>query len=104
MAIHDWNNDGKKDIMDDLIEYKIYEESVKGNNKNYTNKIKKEKTNNGEISSFAYMVSIVLGLIFTAVQFTLLDANIDNIPVLVICLIWLINTSIIVFIATIIKG
>ena len=23
MALHDWNNDGKKDIMDDLIEYKI---------------------------------------------------------------------------------
>lgn len=34
MAFHDWNNDGKKDIADDYIEYNIYKESTKNNNTN----------------------------------------------------------------------
>ena len=103
MALYDWNNDDKKDFMDNLIEYKIYEESMKSSNKDDNNKFKtSRKINKGEISSFAYILSIILGLAFTAVLFTLLDANIDNIPVLVICFIWLINSSIIAFIATLI--
>lgn len=32
VAVHDWNKNGKKDIQDDFIEYKIYQESIKSNN------------------------------------------------------------------------
>lgn len=35
MAFYDWNKDGKKDIVDDYIEYNIYKESTK--NKTNTN-------------------------------------------------------------------
>lgn len=103
MALHDWNNDGKKDFKDDFIEYKIYEESMKSNDNDGRQKINYSKTRNkSQISSFGSILSIVLGLVFTAILFTILDVNIDNVPVLVICFIWLINTSIIAFIATII--
>ncbi len=103
MALRDWNNDGKKDFMDDFIEYKIYEESTKSHNNNDSNKINYSKNiNKNQVSSFASILSIVLGLVFTALIFTVFDVNIDNVPALVICLIWLINTSIIAFIATII--
>ena len=103
MVLHDWNNDGKKDFKDDFIEYKIYEESMKSNDNDGRQKINYSKTRNkSQISSFGSILSIVLGLVFTAILFTILDVNIDNVPVLVICFIWLINTSIIAFIATII--
>ena len=29
MAMHDWNRDGKKDFVDDYLEYNIYKESMK---------------------------------------------------------------------------
>lgn len=103
MVFHDWNNDGKKDFKDDFIEYKIYEESMKSNNNDGRKKINHSKTRNkGQISSFGSILSIILGLVLTSILFTILDVNIDNVPVLVICFIWLINTSIIAFIATII--
>ena len=34
MAIFDWNNDGKKDVQDDFIEYSIYKQSTENNSKN----------------------------------------------------------------------
>ena len=32
MAFYDWNHNGKKDMQDDYLEYKIYQESTKGGN------------------------------------------------------------------------
>lgn len=103
MALHDWNNDGKKDFKDDFIEYKIYEDSMKSKYNDDRQKINYSKSRNkSQISSFSSILSIVLGLVLTAILFTILDVNIDNVPVLVICFIWLINSSIIAFLATII--
>ena len=34
MAIYDWNKDGKKDMVDDFIEYQIYKDSMKQNTGN----------------------------------------------------------------------
>lgn len=31
MAFYDWNRDGKKDMVDDYLEYNIYKESTKDN-------------------------------------------------------------------------
>ncbi|MBE7044462.1 MAG: hypothetical protein E7397_02955 [Ruminococcaceae bacterium] len=31
MAFYDWNQNGKKDMQDDYLEYKIYQESTKNN-------------------------------------------------------------------------
>ena len=32
MAFYDWNGDGKKDLMDDFIEYNIYKRSMENSN------------------------------------------------------------------------
>ena len=32
MAFYDWNGDGKKDLMDDFIEYNIYKRSTENSN------------------------------------------------------------------------
>ena len=32
MAFFDWNLDGKKDMFDDLVEYKIFEEIINEDN------------------------------------------------------------------------
>lgn len=37
MAFYDWNQDGKKDLIDDYIEYNIYKQSTgKNSNNGYT--------------------------------------------------------------------
>lgn len=28
MALHDWNHDGKKDMVDNYMEYQIYKETI----------------------------------------------------------------------------
>lgn len=105
MALHDWNNDGKKDMLDNVIEYEIYKKIINDKKKDDNNKVKVCKNSKKRtISSFSSILSIVLGLVFTSLLFTLLDANIDNIPVLLICFVWLINSSIIAFIATLIAS
>ena len=35
MAFHDWNNNGKKDFVDDYIEYNIYKESTGSDNNSF---------------------------------------------------------------------
>lgn len=97
MALYDWNHNGKKDIEDDFIEYEIYKNSTNKNNSKYT-----KKQNGKEISTFGAILSIILGLVFTAVIFTLFHVNIDNVPTFVIWLIWMINSFILSIIATII--
>ena len=34
MAFYDWNRDGKKDLVDDYLEYNIYKESPENNSSN----------------------------------------------------------------------
>ena len=108
MALYNCNNKGKKDIVDNFNKYKVYKESIKKSNyndNNYnSNRVyeSNEKTNKNDVATFRSILSIVLGLAFTAVLFTVLDVNIDDVHVLGIFFIWLINSSIIAFIATII--
>lgn len=58
MAFYDWNRDGKKDFIDDFIEYQIYKEST-GNN-NYTPR------SGGGISTFGAIVATIGGLFLVA--------------------------------------
>lgn len=34
MAVYDWNKNGKKDMVDNFIEYQIYQDSMKPNTGN----------------------------------------------------------------------
>ena len=58
MAFHDWNGDGKKDLVDDCIEYNIYKQSMENNNKNYSS--------GGGISNFGAGCGTVITFILSA--------------------------------------
>lgn len=61
MAINDWNGDGKKDVLDDMIEYGGYENFSSPEN-NSSNK-KQTNGNGGGITTFGAIVITVLGML-----------------------------------------
>lgn len=86
MAIRDWNHDGKKDWQDNMIEYQIYKNSQK-NNSNFV-------PSNG-ISTFGAILCTVGGLFLAAIILALLAGdNIDNVPVIVTIILWIICGSV----------
>lgn len=83
MAFYDWNQDGKKDLMDDYIEYNIYEQ-VTGENTNngYTPR------GNG-ISTFGAIVATIGGLFLAAAILALLGGGEDT-PMVVTIILWIV--------------
>ena len=61
MAINDWNIDGKKDLLDDLIEYDGYKRFTSTGDIN--NSQKHTSGNRGGISTFGAVVITVLGML-----------------------------------------
>lgn len=59
MAFNDWNKDGKKDFVDDYIEYNIYKESTKNNNNN-------NYQSNGKMSNFDAGCATVISIFIAA--------------------------------------
>lgn len=84
MALHDWNNDGKKDFTDDFIEYQIYISST-SNKSNYTPR------SNG-ISTFGAIVATIGGLFLAAFISALLGGGEDT-PTIITIILWIICTS-----------
>lgn len=63
MAFYDWNRDGKKDFVDDYIEYNIYKESTKDNNSsNYSNNNYSNNSGCG-VWGWISIIFIILGLL-----------------------------------------
>ena len=89
MATHDWNNDGKNDMMDNYIEYQIYKD-VTGQNDapSYT-----PSRGNG-MSTFGAIISVIAGLVLQAVLYTVLGIDVDDVPVLVIIILWVVFSAI----------
>ncbi len=89
MAMHDWNNDGKKDMKDNFIEYQIYKEIIDQNDKtSYT-----PRRGNG-MSTFGAIVSVFAGLFMQAVLYVALGIDVENVPVLVIFILWAVFSAI----------
>ena len=68
MAFFDWNGDGKKDMMDDFIEYKSYEEFTKDENGSsypHSNYSEKNNSNNTGCGFWGWIciIFMVLGLL-----------------------------------------
>lgn len=61
MAINDWNGDGKKDLLDDLIEYDGYKRFTSTDDNNTSQK--HTSYNSGGISTFGAIVITVLGML-----------------------------------------
>ena len=85
MAIHDWNNNGdKNDMTDNFIEYQIFQDISKEEKKStsYT-----EYTSNG-ISTGGAIVSVVMGLVLQSVIYVSMGIDVDDVPLLVIIVLW----------------
>ena len=69
MAFYDWNRDGKKNFVDDYIEYNIYKESTKDNynrnsysSSNFSNNSYSNNSGSG-VWGWIAIVFIILGLL-----------------------------------------
>lgn len=83
MAMHDWNCNGKKDWQDSFIEYQIYKDVTGQNNKSSYN----PNSGNG-MSTFGAIVSVVAGLFLQSALYVALDIDVENVPVIVIIILW----------------
>ena len=89
MATHDWNNDGKNDMIDNYIEYQIYKDVTGQNDEpSYT-----PSRGNG-MSTFGAIISVIAGLVLQAVLYTVLGIDVDDVPVLVIIILWVVFSAI----------
>ena len=73
MAFHDWNNNGKKDIADDFIEYQMYKQST--SNSNYTPR------SSGGISTFGAIAATIGGLFLAAARISVRESFLNFIPI-----------------------
>lgn len=80
--MHDWNNNGKRDMMDSYIDYSIYKEiTEKGNGSNHSS--------GNECSGFVAFLVTISGLIIQVLIYTILDIDVDNVPALVMVFLWI---------------
>lgn len=87
MAFYDWNHDGKKDFADDFIEYNIYKESTK-------NSTSSSYSRGGGISTFGAILSVIAGLVGQVVIYIALGIEVENVPAIVMIILWIVISSI----------
>lgn len=85
MALHDWNHDGKKDLVDSYIEYQIYQDCT-GN--------KQLGTGGSGGDTFGAIVAVVGGLFVAAGIMALLCGS-GDVPVFLTIILWVICASVI---------
>ena len=89
MATHDWNHDGRNDMMDNYIEYQIYKDVTGQNDEpSYTT-----SRGNG-MSTFGAIISVIAGLVLQAALYTGLGIDVVDVPVLVIIILWVVFSAI----------
>ena len=83
MAMHDWNRDGKKDMVDNFIEYQIYKDVTgQKDDPSYAS-----SRGNG-ISTFGAIVSVIAGLFLQSALYVALGIDVEDVPILVIIILW----------------
>lgn len=87
MAFYDWNHDGKKDFADDFIEYNIYKESTK-------NSTSSSYSRGGGLSTFGAILSVIAGLVGQVVIYMVLGIEVENVPAIVMIILWIVISSI----------
>lgn len=89
MAMRDWNHDGKKDMVDNYIEYQMYKKMTEQKEESsYT-----PSRGNG-MSNFGAIISVIAGLILQALLYVALGIDVENVPVLVIVILWIVFSAI----------
>lgn len=89
MAMYDWNHNGKKDMADNFIEYQIYKDVTgQKNESSYT-----PSRGNG-MSTFGAIICVIAGLFIQSALYVSLGIDVDDVPVLVIIILWVVFSSI----------
>lgn len=89
MAMYDWNHDGDKDWQDDFIEYQIYRDVMGEHDEpSYT-----PRRGNG-MSTFGAIISVIAGLVGQCLLYMLLGVDVEDVPVLVIIILWAVFSAI----------
>lgn len=89
MSMYDWNCNGKKDMADNFIEYQIYKDVTgQSDEPSYT------PSRGNEMSTFGAIVSVIAGLFLQSVLYVTLGIDVDNVPVLVIIILWVVFSAI----------
>lgn len=87
MAFYDWNHNGKKDFTDDFIEYNIYKESTK-------NSTSSSYSRGGGISTFGAILSVIAGLVGQVAIYMMLGVEVEDVPVIIMIILWIVISSI----------
>ena len=88
MGMYDWNHNGKNDMADNFIEYQIYKDVTGQNNESsYT-----PSRGNG-MSTFGAIISVIAGLFLQAALYVALGIDVENVPVLVIIILWVVFST-----------
>ncbi|MCI6497506.1 MAG: hypothetical protein MSA21_01170 [Lachnospiraceae bacterium] len=89
MAMYDWNHNGKKDMSDNYIEYQIYKDMTGRNDEpSYS-----PSRGNG-MSTFGAIISVIAGLVLQATLYMGLGIEVDDVPVFVIIILWVVFSAI----------
>lgn len=89
MAMHDWNHNGKNDMADNFTEYQIYKDVTGQNDEpSYT------PSRGKGMSTFGAIVSVIAGLFLQSALYVSLGIDVDDVPVLVIIILWIVFSAI----------
>ena len=89
MVMHDWNHDGKKDMVDNFMEYQIYKDVTgQKDETSYT------PSRGSGMSTFGAIVSVLAGLFLQSALYVTLGIDVDDVPVLVIIILWVVFSAI----------
>lgn len=94
MALFDYNWDGKKDMVDNCIEYQIYKNSTQNKE---TNNYSSNETNG--MSTFAALVAVIGGMFIAGMFVT----EFEDMPGIVVAILWILASVGIAFLMELFK-
>ena len=89
MALFDWNWDGKNDIQDNFIEYEVYRRANK-NHKQSTG-----RSYRTGISGAGVCISMLVGFVMETLVFVFLGIDIEDVPSIVLMILWFVFSGMI---------
>ncbi len=90
MAMYDWNHNGKNDMGDNYIEYQIYQDVTgEEHEPSYT------PSRSRGMSTCGAIICVIGGLVLQAMLYTTLDIEVDDVPILVILILWVVFSGIV---------
>ncbi len=99
MAMYDWNHDGKKDMLDDYVEYRMYQDSVHSNSGGRLGNHSSRGTGNGNLSTGAAIFCTVGGMLFSGYVSTCFP----DMPAFLMVLLWFLGSGVLAAVCSSLK-